>query len=77
MPFPAPVDKDPVADYLERYAAESPLPVRLNSRVISLRRIGDQFEAPRMKSSGPRGSGAHRAGRHHDSSVVARRAGWQ
>jgi putative flavoprotein involved in K+ transport len=48
MPFPAPADtyptRDPAADYLERYAAELPVPVRLNARVTDLRRVGDLFE---------------------------------
>jgi len=48
MAFPAPADtyptKDPVADYLQAYAAALDLPVRLNSRVTELRRVGDTFE---------------------------------
>jgi putative flavoprotein involved in K+ transport len=48
MPFPAATDtyptKDPVADYLERYAAASAVAVRLHARVTDLRRIGDLFE---------------------------------
>jgi len=48
MPFPAGTDtypaKDPVGDYLERYAAESGLVVRLNSRVTGLSRLGEAFE---------------------------------
>jgi putative flavoprotein involved in K+ transport len=48
MAFPAPVDtyptKDPVADYLQAYAAAFDLPVRLNARVTDLRRVGDAFE---------------------------------
>jgi putative flavoprotein involved in K+ transport len=48
MPFPAPADtyptKDPVADYLQAYAAAFGLPVRLNARVTDLRRAGDEFE---------------------------------
>jgi putative flavoprotein involved in K+ transport len=48
MAFPAPADtyptKDPVADYLQAYAAKFDLPVRLNARVITLRRVDDQLE---------------------------------
>jgi putative flavoprotein involved in K+ transport len=48
MAFPAPADtyptKDPVADYLQTYAAALDLPVRLNSRVTELRQVGDIFE---------------------------------
>ena len=49
MAFPAAADtyptKDPVAEYLQAYAAKFDLPVRLNARVTALRRVGDQFEA--------------------------------
>ena len=48
MAFPAPVDtyptKDPVADYLQAYAAAFQLPVRLNARVTQLRQTDDGFE---------------------------------
>ena len=48
MAFPAPADtyptKDPVVDYLQAYAAALDLPVRLNSPVTELRRVGDTFE---------------------------------
>jgi putative flavoprotein involved in K+ transport len=48
MAFPAPGDtyptKDPVADYLQAYAAAFDLPVRLNAAVIELRRTDDGFE---------------------------------
>jgi putative flavoprotein involved in K+ transport len=48
MAFPAPADtyptKDPVADYLQTYAAALDLPVRLNAQVTDLRRVGDDFE---------------------------------
>jgi putative flavoprotein involved in K+ transport len=48
MPFPAPADtypvKDQVADYLRAYADKAGLPVRLDTRVTSLRRAGDMFE---------------------------------
>jgi putative flavoprotein involved in K+ transport len=48
MAFPAPADtyptKDPVADYLQTYAATFDLPIRLNARVTDLRRDGDDFE---------------------------------
>jgi putative flavoprotein involved in K+ transport len=47
MPFPAPPDhlpdKDEVADYLTRYAERFDLPVRLETRVRSLRYRDDQF----------------------------------
>jgi putative flavoprotein involved in K+ transport len=47
-PFPAPADtypvKDQVADYLRAYADEFDLPVRPNSPVTALRRVGDRFE---------------------------------
>jgi putative flavoprotein involved in K+ transport len=50
LPFPGPADsyptKDPVADYLEAYANAFHLPVRLNARVIDLRRTEEGvFEA--------------------------------
>jgi putative flavoprotein involved in K+ transport len=48
MAFPAPADtyptKDPVADYLQTYAATFDLPVRLNARVTQLVRTDDDFE---------------------------------
>jgi putative flavoprotein involved in K+ transport len=48
MAFPAPADtyptKDPVADYLQAYAAAFDLPVRLNARVTSLTRTDEGFE---------------------------------
>lgn len=48
MPFPGPPDtypaKDPVADYLEAYAAAFNLPVRLNARVTELSRTEAGFE---------------------------------
>jgi putative flavoprotein involved in K+ transport len=48
MAFPASADtyptKDPVADYLQAYAAAFQLPVRVNARVTSLTRTDDGFE---------------------------------
>jgi putative flavoprotein involved in K+ transport len=48
MAFPAPAGtyptKDPVADYLQAYAAAFQLPVRLNARVTRLSRSADGFE---------------------------------
>jgi len=48
MAFPAPADtyptKDPVADYLQAYAAAHDLPVRLDAKVTELRRSGEGFE---------------------------------
>jgi putative flavoprotein involved in K+ transport len=48
MAFPAPADtyptKDPLADYLQAYAAAFDLPVRLNARVTSLSQTDDGFE---------------------------------
>src|SRR5215218_3491117 len=48
MPFPAPADtyptKEPVADYLQAYAAAFDLPVRLNARVTDLRQTETGFE---------------------------------
>jgi putative flavoprotein involved in K+ transport len=48
MAFPAPADtyptKDPVADYLQAYAAAFDLPIRLNAQVTDLRCVGDDFE---------------------------------
>jgi putative flavoprotein involved in K+ transport len=45
MAFPAPADtyptKDPVADYLQAYAAAFDLPVRLDAKVTELRRLED------------------------------------
>ncbi|HET7553852.1 MAG TPA: NAD(P)-binding domain-containing protein [Gemmatimonadaceae bacterium] len=47
MPFPAPPahlpDRDEVADYLERYAERMDLPIRLDTRVDSLARVGDRY----------------------------------
>ena len=47
MPFPAPPmhlpDKDEVADYLARYAERFDLPVRLRTRVASLRREDGRY----------------------------------
>jgi len=49
MAFPAPADtyptKDPVAGYLQAYAAAFDLPVRLNARVTDLARTQEGFEA--------------------------------
>jgi putative flavoprotein involved in K+ transport len=48
MAFPAPADtyptKDPVADYLQAYAAAFQLPVRLNARVTRLSQTDEGFE---------------------------------
>jgi putative flavoprotein involved in K+ transport len=48
MAFPAPADtyptKDPVADYLQAYAAAFNLPIRLNARVTRLSQTDDGFE---------------------------------
>jgi putative flavoprotein involved in K+ transport len=48
MPFPGSADtyptKDPVADYLQAYAAAFNLPVKLNARVTQLRQTADGFE---------------------------------
>jgi putative flavoprotein involved in K+ transport len=48
MPFPGRPDtyptKDPVADYLQAYAAAFNLPVRLNARVTHLRKTAEGFE---------------------------------
>ena len=48
MPFPGPPDtyptKDPVADYLQAYAAAFDLPVRLNARVTHLSKTAEGFE---------------------------------
>jgi putative flavoprotein involved in K+ transport len=48
MPFPAPADtyptKDPVADYLQTYAATFELPIRLDGKVTGLRQVGEGFE---------------------------------
>jgi putative flavoprotein involved in K+ transport len=48
MAFPAPADtyptKDPVADYLQSYAAAFELPVRLNARVTRLSQTDHGFE---------------------------------
>jgi putative flavoprotein involved in K+ transport len=47
MPFPAPAGsfptKDQMADYLEAYAQRFKLPVRTNTRVESLTRVGDRY----------------------------------
>jgi putative flavoprotein involved in K+ transport len=48
MPFPAPADtyptKDPVAGFLQAYAAAFDLPVRLNARAAQLSRTEEGFE---------------------------------
>jgi len=48
MPFPGPPDtyptKEPVAGYLQAYAAAFDLPVRLNARVTHLSRTAEGFE---------------------------------
>jgi putative flavoprotein involved in K+ transport len=48
IPFPGPSDtyptKDPVADYLQAYAAAFNLPVRLNARVTWLSKTAEGFE---------------------------------
>ena len=48
MAFPAPADtyptKEPVADYLQAYAAAFDLPVRVNARATSLTRTDEGFE---------------------------------
>jgi putative flavoprotein involved in K+ transport len=48
MPFPGRPDtyptKDPVADYLQAYAAAFNLPVRLNARVTQLHKTAEGFE---------------------------------
>jgi len=48
MPFPGSVDtyptKDQVADYLQAYAANFQLPVKLNSQAVGLDRVEDGFE---------------------------------
>ena len=48
MPFPATpghfADKEEVADFLERYATQFDLPVRLNSRVRSVRHDGVRYQ---------------------------------
>lgn len=47
LPFPKPADtypsKDEVADYLVRYAKTFKLPIRFNSRVVSLKREGTDY----------------------------------
>jgi putative flavoprotein involved in K+ transport len=47
MPFPAPpghlADKDEVADYLERYAERSDIPIRFGSRIQRLTSDGERF----------------------------------
>jgi putative flavoprotein involved in K+ transport len=58
MPFPGPPDtyptKEQVAGYLDAYAAEFNLPVRLNARVTALILTAEGFEAgPMMVSSAP------------------------
>jgi putative flavoprotein involved in K+ transport len=55
MAFPAPADtyptKDPVADYLQAYAAAFNLPVRLNARVTRLSKTDDGFEVQTADST--------------------------
>jgi len=53
FPYPAARDtfpsKDEIADYLENYAAKFSLPVRLNEKVIRLKRIPSGFEITTTK----------------------------
>jgi putative flavoprotein involved in K+ transport len=55
MAFPAPADtyptKDPVADYLQTYAAAFDLPVRLNARATRLSKTDDGFEVETADST--------------------------
>jgi putative flavoprotein involved in K+ transport len=48
MPFPGSADtyptKDQVADYLQAYAANFQLPVKMNSQAVGLDRVKDRFE---------------------------------
>ena len=66
VPFPAPADtyptKDPVADYLQAYAAAFDLPVRLNTRVTALSadRRASRSEHRRRDLPRPPGGGGHR-----------------
>ena len=66
MAFPAPADtyptKDPVADYLQAYAAAFDLPVRLNARVTGLQADRRRLRGPhrRRHLPGPAGGGGHR-----------------
>jgi putative flavoprotein involved in K+ transport len=59
MAFPAPADtyptKDPVADYLQAYAAAFDLPVRLNARVTRLSQTNDGFEVQTADATYPAG----------------------
>ena len=53
MPFPGPPDtyptKDPVADYLQAYAAAFDLPVRLNARVTAPEPDGGGLRGPHRR----------------------------
>ena len=66
MAFPAPPDtyptKDPVADYLQAYAAAFDLPVRLNARVTDSAARRGRLRGPhrRCHLPGPAGGGGHR-----------------
>ena len=67
LPFPAAPDtypgKDDVADYLQAYAAEFELPVRLNTTVTSLTTSDGGYvaKAGDDDAGGPAGGGRHRA----------------
>ena len=66
LPFPAAADaypgKDDVADYLQAYAAEFRLPVRLNTEVTSLTRTDGVYvaETGARRDRGPAGGARHR-----------------
>ena len=67
MPFPAPADtyptKDPVADYLQDYAAAFDLPVRLNARVTDAAAApatASRSAPPTQTLPRPAGRGGHR-----------------
>ena len=80
MPFPGPPDtyptKDPVADYLQAYAAAFDLPVRLNARVTHLSKTaGASRSARRMRPSAP-ARWWWRPGRSRCRSCPRRPGGW-
>ncbi len=66
LPFPAAADaypgKEDVADYLQSYAAEFRLPVRLNTEVTSLTRTDGVYvaETGEGRDRGPPGGARHR-----------------
>ena len=81
MPFPGPPDtyptKDPMAGYLQAYAAAFDLPVRLNARITKLSQTAEGFEAQTtMTVSSAPARWRWRPGRSRCPSRRRPRSGW-